>query len=104
MKRQSEKKKKINELIKKDRAAALGLAVMFAVSISLTGCGQKQAENEEEEQDYYYSGGHTHFYSYWGSPNTQYYGNSTWARSFGTHRAGSGYSFSRSGFGSHVGG
>ena len=109
--------KKVKSLVKRNRAAALGLAVFFATSTTLIGCAHKTAEKnpnsalveeqEEEEEDVYIGGssGSGGYYYRSGTPLSGTNGifswgnssnNSTWGDS-STTKSFSGYSASRGG-------
>ena len=98
----------IRELVKKNKASALGLAVLFAMGTMTTGCNKfssqkpstavvMEKDNEAEDEDantYVGGGGHGYFFyggrpvftggkAYWGNPSTT------------VHKGG--YSFTRGG-------
>lgn len=92
---------KVKEVLKKNKSAALGLAVMFVVSSSLSACSLFPTQEKEEEEDdtYYSSGGHSggsYFYNRGGGYNASSWGKSSSSNS--TIKSGSsGYSSSKSG-------
>ncbi|HEY9059041.1 MAG TPA: hypothetical protein VIO64_00835 [Pseudobacteroides sp.] len=86
---------KVKFLSKRNKAAALTLAVFLTVSTSLTGCGCQNIEEEDEEDEFYYSGGgiyHSGGY-YFSSGGT--YSDGTWSKKSITSK--SGYSSKRGG-------
>ena len=96
---------KIRELVKKNKAAALGLAVVFATSTMLTGCGSKPAKNpnsilvekndekEDEDDNTYVGGGGYGYYYYSGRPiitgNKTFWSKSPASKGYGGIRGGS---------------
>lgn len=76
------KVEEVKGMLKVNKAAALGLAVVLTLSTALSGCTIHKEEEEEDES--YYSGGSGHFYYRGGSFNS-----STWSKfspSFSSHR------------------
>ncbi|MGE5474553.1 MAG: hypothetical protein ACM3UU_10065 [Ignavibacteriales bacterium] len=106
------KTEEIKSLNKKNKAAALGLAVLFATSTILTGCWPfpKTAEEKEkeEEQSYWSSGSssyHSHYYGGWGNVFGSSNRGGLFGNSYGsTYSGGTVKSFSNSGYSSHRGG
>lgn len=69
----AEKVKEVKDMLKVNKAAALGLAVLLTLSTALSGC--TPAKEEEEEDESYYSGGGGHYYYRGGGFST-----STWSK------------------------
>jgi hypothetical protein len=95
-------------LLRKNRAAAMGLAVLFLTGALSGGCGllipppnpntvviQKALEDEEDDKDPYISGG-SHGYFHVGSVQTMSGGRTVWGSSPATHVSG-GYAIIRGG-------
>ncbi len=82
----------VRHVLKKSRAAALGLAVFLTMSTALTGC----AHNEEDEEDdsYYIGGGHGGSYFFYSGGA---YNKSSWGKSYGNVSSSHSYSSGKAG-------
>lgn len=101
---------KIRELVDKNRAAALGLAVFMVLSTATAGCSNMKNAEEEEEDDSYYigsgssvSGGGGGFHSggYFYSSGSSYRTGSWSKQTYGYSGSGKSYSSSK---GASIGG
>lgn len=97
----------IRELVKNNKASALGLAVLFALGTITAGCNKPSVQKpsasivekdyeEEDEDDNTYVGGGGHGYYYWRSGPEFKERKTYWGKNSQTFH-GSGYSFVRGG-------
>lgn len=83
---------RVRNLVKKNRAAALGLAVLLTVSTTLTGCGCSQRDDDDDDSYYGSGGGGYHGGGYYFSRGSTYRQGS-WSKAPGFTGGGtSGYS------------
>jgi hypothetical protein len=83
---------KVKRFLPGNRAAALSVAVMLALSTALAGCSWQK---DEEDDDTYYSGGGHYMGSYYYSSGSSYK-NGSWGKSYSMSGK-SGYSSARGG-------
>lgn len=93
-----DKSKLIKDLLNKNKAAALGCAVVLATGL-LSGCASTDQtgdtaqwqvyEEEDLEDDYYYYGGHGGYYIRSGRPFFDSKGTARWSQPSGTNKSGS---------------